>query len=142
VIVTNIWQKLISTEHGITFIVKDRYRDVLFNIIPETISVLQGSDSKSPFGSLGQYLIAETLGNAGQISATIIETLESLLDWPYWQVRMKAAQALGKLRRNIPDPVIRRLLELRHDQQSQVVRESADDALAEILSLETGIEDD
>ena len=55
---------------------------------------------------------------------------------------MKAAQALGKIRRNVPDAAIRRLLELRHDSRSRRVCVAANDALAEILSLETGIEDD
>jgi len=55
---------------------------------------------------------------------------------------MKAAKALSKLCRSIPDLAIRCLLELRHDPQSQAVRTAANNTLAEILSLETGIEDD
>jgi hypothetical protein len=57
---------------------------------------------------------------------------------------MKAIQALGKLRRNIPNEAIRRLLQLRRDPDPKMraVREAADDALAEILSLEAGIEDE
>lgn len=65
-----------------------------------------------------------------------------MLDWPHWEVRVKAAQALRQIRRTIPDAAIRRLLELRHDPHSRAVRMAADDALAAILSLETGIEDD
>jgi hypothetical protein len=67
-----------------------------------------------------------------------------LLDWPYWEVRMQAAETLGELCRNIPDAAIRRLLALRRDPDPLMksVREAADDALAEILSLEDGIEDD
>ena len=57
-------------------------------------------------------------------------------------MRGNASWALGNLRRNIPNAAIRRLLELRYDSTSQAIREVADDALAEILSLETGIEDD
>ncbi|HZU01032.1 MAG TPA: hypothetical protein VFA10_15290, partial [Ktedonobacteraceae bacterium] len=59
-------------------------------------------------------------------------------------VRLEAIQALGKLRRNIPDAAIHRLLQLRRDPDPKMrtVREAADDALAEILSLETGIEDE
>ena len=66
----------------------------------------------------------------------------NLLDWPYWEVRMKAAEALGAIHRNIPDHAIRRLLELRHDPQALAVREAADEALAEILSRESGMEDE
>jgi len=72
----------------------------------------------------------------------ILDELTELLDWPHWQVRINAARALGSIRRNIPDEAIRRLLELRRHDPVRVVREAADDALAEILSLETGIEDD
>ena len=64
-----------------------------------------------------------------------------MLDWHYWQVRMKATRALGKIRRNIPDRAIQRLLELRHD-PVRAVREAADDARGEILSLEAGMEDE
>jgi HEAT repeat protein len=74
----------------------------------------------------------------------LLEILTGLLDWPFWQVRLKAIRALGQLRRNIPDAAIRRLHELRLDlsPNMRVLREAADDAVAEILSLETGIEDD
>jgi HEAT repeat protein len=65
-----------------------------------------------------------------------------LLDWPHWGVQCEAARALGKLRRNVPDRAIRRLLALRRAAASPAVRRAADDALSEILSLETGIEDD
>ena len=68
--------------------------------------------------------------------------ITDLLDWPYWEVRMKAAQTLGVVHRNIPDRAIRRLMELRHDPSSQEVREAADEALAEILSRESGMEDE
>jgi HEAT repeat protein len=86
--------------------------------------------------------LAEVLGDIDQAHPVLIARLSDLLDWPYGGVRMNAAQALGQLRRNIPDATIRRLLDLRHDPQSRVVREAADEALAKILSLETGIEDD
>lgn len=68
--------------------------------------------------------------------------IADLLDWPYWEVRMKAAQALGAVQRNIPDRAIRRLLELRQDPDSRAVREAADNALREILSRENGMEEE
>ncbi len=55
---------------------------------------------------------------------------------------MKAIEAVGKIRRNIPDAAIRHLYNLRRNDPVRAVRDAADDALAEILSLETGIEDD
>lgn len=55
---------------------------------------------------------------------------------------MEAIQALGKVRRNIPDEAIKRLYNLRLNSPSLLVQAVADDTLAEILSLETGVEDD
>src|SRR6266436_1425489 len=80
----------------------------------------------------------------GLTSPGLLEKLTEPLDYPHWQVRLKAIQALGHLRRNIPDAAIRRLLAFRRDPdlKMRAVREAADDALAEILSLEAGIEDD
>lgn len=49
---------------------------------------------------------------------------------------------MGKIRRKIPDAAIRLLYDLRRNDPVQAVRYAADDALAEILSLETSIEDD
>lgn len=54
-----------------------------------------------------------------------------LLTWPHWSVH-----------RNIPDVAIERLHNLRLYSPCRSVRKAADDALAKILSLETGIEDD
>lgn len=81
---------------------------------------------------------------SGRASNEVIRPhhLTELLDWHYWQVRLRTAWALGEIRRNIPDRAIRRLLELRHDPESAAVRWGADEALAKILSLETGIEDE
>ncbi len=66
------------------------------------------------------------------------------MDWHYWQVQVKAARALGQIRRNIPDVAIKRLLVMRSERGSLMrnVSEAADDALSEILSLGTGIEDE
>lgn len=116
--------------------------EALLAVVPEATAILQGQASGKVLGSLVQGVIAEAIGNLGYNAPALLEKLTQLLDWPYWEVRMKAAQALGKLRRNIPDAAIRRLLELRHDPQSRAVRVAANDALPEILSLQTGIEDD
>lgn len=116
--------------------------EALRSLISEAIVIVQGHVPGNVLGSMLQSVIAEATGNLGYSSPALLEKLTQLLQWPYWEVRMKAAQALGKLRRNIPDAAIRHLLELRHDPQSRAVRLAANDALAEILSLETGIEDD
>ena len=118
--------------------------DVLSDLVPQAIAVLQGKVVGDAFTSLTQMYVAETIGGLGIISTKSFEKLVEPLDYPSWQVRMKAIQALGQLRRNIPDAALRRLLELRRDPDPKMraVREAADDALAEILSLETGIEDE
>ena len=121
---------------------KKTYPETLLTIAPEAISILQGQNPSAPFDSIAQAFFADTVMNMEYASPAIFERLTQLLDWPYWQVRLKAIHAFGKLRRNVPDQAIRRLYELRRDPQSRAVREAADQVLAEILSLETGIEDD
>jgi HEAT repeat protein len=123
-------------------ILQEFHPTILPDIVQEVSTVLQGGKPGHFFSSLSMGFVAEIIGNMGRHVPELLERLGELLDWPYWEVRMKAAQALGKLRRNIPDATIRRLLELRHDPRSRAVREAADEALAEILSLETGVEDD
>jgi HEAT repeat protein len=119
------------------------YPQALFAVTSEAIAILNRQPSGTTLGSLTQSFIAEVIGDIGLTSPIILEKLTQLLDWPYWQVQLKAARALGKLRRNIPQAAIYRLLELSRlpGPKMQVLREAADDTLAEILSLETGIED-
>ncbi len=118
---------------------------MLSDLASQALAVLDGQTMGQVFPTLIQMHVADTIGELGIIaSTTLLEKLTELLDWPHWQIRIKAAQALGQIRRNIPDEAIQRLLELRRDPNPNMraVRDAADDALAEILSLETGIEDD
>ncbi len=115
---------------------------IIPEIVQEATTLLEGGKSGRFFRTLSVGFLADVLGDMGRAAPDLIARLDELLDWPYRQVRLKAVQALGKLRRNIPDATIRRLLELRHEPNSRAMREAADEALAEILSLETGIEDD
>ncbi len=115
---------------------------IIPDIMQEALSLFQGGKPGRFFRTLSASFLADIIGDIGHVRSDLIAYLGELLDWPYWGVREEAAQALGKLRRNIPDAIIRRLLALRHDVRSRAVREAADTALAEILSLETGIEDD
>ena len=126
-------------------IVKKNAPEALLPVIDEAVAVLQGQAPGRILCSLAHGFVDETLGELGEFglsSAPLIEEVAKLLDWHYWQVRVSAARALGQIRRNIPDAAIKRLLELRRNDPVRAVREAADDALAEILSLETGIEDD
>lgn len=86
--------------------------------------------------------LADTIGKMEHATPELMARLGKLLDWPYWEVHLKAVQALGQFRRNIPDATLCRLLELRHDPHSRAVREAVEEALAEILAREAGIEDD
>ena len=114
---------------------------LLNDVAIEARAILQGQEPRKFFGSITNGYLAELIGDMGYVSSFFTEQLLPMLDWHYWQVRMKAARALGQIRRNIPDGAIQRLLELRHD-PVRAVREAADDALGEILSLEAGMEDE
>jgi HEAT repeat protein len=116
--------------------------EALYGVEAEATAILQGRGPGMVLGSLVQNFVAEAIIDMEYTTPAILETLTQLLNWPYWQVRLKAIQAFGKIRRNIPDSALRRLLELRHDPQSQAVRRVANNVLAEVLSLETGIEDE
>lgn len=116
--------------------------EAFLRIAPEAEAVLRGQPARKILGSHAQEYTARMIGTWKQSSPLLLEKLTELLDWHYWQVRLRAAWALGEIRRNIPDRAIRRLLELRHDPESAAVCWEADEALAKILSLETGIEDE
>jgi HEAT repeat protein len=117
--------------------------DVISAIQPEASSVFLRGEPEPILGSLKLGTFLTFLRDIRRPSLSLFEKLKECLSWPYWEVRMMAAQTLAKLRRNIPDDVITRLTELRFDQEADAVRKAADEALAEILSLEpgTGIED-
>ncbi len=107
----------------------------------EGIAVLLDHRSGTIFGAIVQREFAEVLGNMRQASA--ISTLATLLEWPYWSVQASAARSLGKIRRIVISPksaeIIERLQHLRHVAYSQVVNDAADDALAEILTLDENV---
>jgi HEAT repeat protein len=120
---------------------QQRDPEALLSVVPEAIAILQGHAPGNILGSLLQGVIAEAIGNLGYTSPTLVEKLVNLLDWSYWEVQVKAIEALGRLRRNIPDAAIRHLFELWRDPfQPQTIRQAVDQALASILALE-GIED-
>ncbi len=78
----------------------------------------------------------------GYSTPMVFDRLVPLLDWHYWQVQVKAARALGKIKRNVPDVAIKRLLVMRRERGALMrsVSEAADAALLGILSMVTGIE--
>jgi HEAT repeat protein len=116
--------------------------ELIPEIVQEAATLFESGTPGHFFRSLSLSFIADLIGDVDQATPDLVARLGELLDWPYWEVRAKAAKALGRLRRNIPDEIVRRLFVLRHDSCSRAVREEADKALEEILSQESGIEDD
>lgn len=92
-------------------------------------------------GALIEGGAADRIAEAGTFSAAYVAYLGMLLNRPYWAVRMRAARALGRIRRGVPDTILQRLYELRHDPTSRAASHASDDALAEILSFDP-VEDD
>jgi len=123
-------------------VLRETHPDILPVVSAELVALLERKRPSAIVSSLAQCSIANTISSLENASPSLLDKLAQLLDWPYWEVQMKAAEALGKLRRNIPDIAIERLYTLRIHSQSRAVREAADNALSEILSLETGIEDE
>ena len=121
-------------------VLRQDYPEALRDIVLDLTVVLMGKGSSEILASAANSFIVEIIEYMESVPSFLMEILTDLLDWSYWEVRTKSAQALGKVRRNIPEEAIRRLQKLRNDDESETVRRAADDALAEILSLETGIE--
>jgi HEAT repeat protein len=115
-------------------------------LITEALGILQGDEVGVHFEALAQSYnattIGEVIGETSRAPTLLVNLLTELLDHPTWEVRCQAAQAVGEVRRGVPDAALRRLLRLRRDDPSRAVRQAVDDALACVLSLEAGIEDD
>jgi HEAT repeat protein len=131
-----------SVRVGAIKILQQRSPDSLSLIVAEAIAVLEKRPAGFILGSLLQGSFLDIIQRSGYTSPLVLAKVTELLDWPHWQVRKKACETLDELRRNIPDAAITRLLALRRDPDPLMksVRRAADDALAEILSLEDGIE--
>jgi HEAT repeat protein len=114
----------------------------LKELVPVLKAIVRGEPVQGAFAARMHYRIAETVALMGRATPAVLEMVIDLLDHPFWEVQVRAAKTLGILRRNIPDSAIRRLLELRKDAESPDVRAAADQALAEILSLEEGMEEE
>jgi HEAT repeat protein len=111
-------------------------------VISEVMDLVTSPGSTTILDSAAYCFISDLIGDLEQASPVLLEVLSSLLTHSYWEAQVKAAQALGQLRRNIPDSALRRLYSLRSHSASKAVRRAAEDALSEILTLEAGIEDE
>jgi HEAT repeat protein len=118
-------------------IIKYRQPEVIEKMAANALALLSHQPYSGVLQSLNNSLSAEVIGAIGiDIDASFI-LLERYLDDPIsWQVRRDAAVALGKIRKRVPKASKEKLLYLRKHDPWQVVREAADDALAEILAVD------
>lgn len=101
-----------SLSNQIAFrILQEIHPAIIPEIVQEATELLQGGQPGRFFRSLSLSVLADTIGEMGRATPDLVECLSEMLHWSYWEVRMKAVQALGKLRCNIPDATLRRLLE-------------------------------
>jgi HEAT repeat protein len=112
--------------------------ELLRSILPEITAIVRERRAGTIVGSRMRTAMAHVLGKMPRVPPALLAVLADLLDWSFAPVRQAAASALGQIRRDIPDATIRKLLSMR----SGPDRAAADWALEQILSLETGIEDD
>ncbi|MHB8597179.1 MAG: HEAT repeat domain-containing protein [Ktedonobacteraceae bacterium] len=117
--------------------------ETLATLVPELIPTLTGigTGSSDLLASAANSFLIDLMANMEDVPSPWLEKLSHLLGSSYWEVQMKVAQALGKLRRDIPQEGIDRLRTLRNDSASRAVQMAADDALAAILSFETSMEE-
>jgi HEAT repeat protein len=119
------------------------YPEVLSSFQAEARAVLEQKQAAGEIlGSPLKSFIAGMIGEMGLASSVYIQKLQELLFWPHWQVQLQAIGSFRTLHRPIPDTAIKQLLYLRQHSLARPVRQAADDALAELLTLETGIEED
>jgi len=114
----------------------------LVALVPQAEAIMLGGPVTGVFTSLQQWHIANVLERMSRATSAHFALLTAMLDWPHWEVRVKAMRAFGSIRRNVPDAALHRLMTLRNDAPLLIERNAANDALAEILSLEQGLEDE
>lgn len=119
------------------------YPEALSSFQAEARAVLaQKQAPRKILGSPVQCFIASMIGEIGLASPPYLQKLQELLFWPHWQVQWQVIESFRTLHRPIPDAAIQQVLYLRQHSPARPVRQAADDALAELLTLETGIEED
>ena len=118
------------------------YPEMLPVIQAELTALLAVTESGRIVNAAVESFLCDLMANMDEVPLSWREKLTSLLEpsW-YWEVRVKAAQALGKLRRDIPQEAVERLRAMRNDPGSRAAQMAADDALAEILSFEPSVDE-
>jgi HEAT repeat protein len=115
-------------------ILGEHFPAVLQTLVAQARAVLAGQLPEGPLATHLQTCWARTLREQEDITPMQAERLLALLDWPYWQVRHRALQALTTHRRRTPTAARRRAEELTADPDSPLVREAAHAVLAEWTS--------
>jgi HEAT repeat protein len=100
----------------------------------EAIRVLSQQPPVDIYRSRLQTQVVATIGNMGYAIPRYVRMLHESLDWPFWAVQRQTAQALGKLRRGIPDETILALLAKWQSREPMSVWKAVDAALASILA--------
>ncbi len=141
VLITALEDEDREVRRAINQVLREINPEALRAVDPEALKPLLRHPIGMVLYAIVQGFALDAPDDLGRSLRYLLETLTRLLDWPDVQVQLTAIRILAKIRRNIPDATIQRLLIMRGDTNRRI-RTTADDALAEILSLETGIEDD
>jgi HEAT repeat protein len=119
-------------------VLHETHPEALQEVLPEIFAIVRERKAGTTIGSRMRTAMAKATSRMQWVPPPLLDEVSNLLDWPFPPVRETAAYALGRIGRDIPDATIRKLLAMRSGSASV----AADSALADILSLETGIEDD
>jgi HEAT repeat protein len=107
--------------------------EAVLAVVSEAEAIVRGEAPGAVLGSILHSFVADGIGTLAAEGATIppvlVERLVALLDWPYWEVRVKAIQALGKLSPPLPETATEKLRALQHDATSRAVRVAATQVL-------------
>ncbi|HKD76677.1 MAG TPA: HEAT repeat domain-containing protein, partial [Ktedonobacterales bacterium] len=100
----------------------------------EAVRVLSQQSPVDMYRSRLQTQVVAIIGDMGYAIPQYVRMLHESLDWPFWAVQRQAAEALGKLRRGIPDDTILALLTKWQSREPMSVWKAVDAALAAILA--------
>jgi HEAT repeat protein len=100
----------------------------------EAVRMLSQQPPVDIYRSRLQTQVVAIIGDMGYAIPRYVRMLHESLDWPFWAVQRETAQALGKLRRGIPDETILALLAKWQSREPMSVWKAVDAALAAILA--------
>jgi HEAT repeat protein len=103
--------------------------EALAAVVPMLLTTLKGDHPWPALESLRQTNVALALGTIGSDAPAFVARLIELLGWPYWETRMRAIWAIGRLGSRAPESAIEQLRERVHDPESDSVRRMAERVL-------------